>query len=87
MTLISPAALLFNDRNYKTRLPTPSSKTVLVFDDEVRKQDKFVKEKMKTRADQKSYAEPIDIKVRGYVLCRRRKLKKHSGPYASEVIQ
>ena len=29
MTHMSPAALLFNGRKYKTRLPTPSSKTVL----------------------------------------------------------
>ena len=28
MTHMSPAALLFNGRKYKTRLPTPSSKTV-----------------------------------------------------------
>ena len=42
MTHMSHAALLFNGRKYKTRLTTPSSKTVLVSDDEVRKQDKFV---------------------------------------------
>ena len=63
-----------------------SSKTVLVFDDVVRKQDKFAKEKMKTLADQKSYVKPIDIKVGDRVLCRQRKLNKRSRPYASEVL-
>ena len=68
MTHMSPAALSFNGRKYKTRLPTPSSKTVLVFDDEVRKQDKFAKVKMKTLADQKSYVKLIDMKVGYHVL-------------------
>ena len=45
MTHMSLAALLFNGRKYKARLPTPISKTVLVFDDEVRKQDKFAKKR------------------------------------------
>ena len=44
MTHMSPAALLFNGRKYKTRHPAPSNKTGLVFDDEVRKQDKFAKD-------------------------------------------
>ena len=86
MTHTSPAALLFNGRKYKTGLPTPSSKTVLAFDDEVRKQDKCAKEKMKTLADQKSYVKPIDIKVGNRVPCRQRKLNKRSRPYASEVL-
>ena len=86
MTHMSPAALLFNGRKYKTILPTPSSKTVLIFDDEVRKQDMFAKEKMKTLADQKGYVKPIDIKVGDHVLCRQKKVNKRSGPYASEVL-
>ena len=86
MTHMSPAALLFNGRKYKTRLPTPSSKTVLIFDDEVRKQDMFAKEKMKTLADQKGYVKPIDIKVGDHVLCRQKKVNKRSRPYASEVL-
>ena len=86
MTHMSPAALLFNSRKYKTRLPTPSSKTVLIFYDEVRKQDMFAKEKMKTLADQKGYVKPIDIKVGDHVLCRQKKVNKRSRPYASEVL-
>ena len=54
----------------------------MVFDEEVRKQDKFAKEKMKTLANQKSYVKPIDIKVGDRVLCRQRRLNKHS----SEVL-
>ena len=82
----SPAILFFNGRKYKTSLPIPSSKTVLVFDDEVRKQDKFAKEKMKTLADQKSYVQPIDIKVGDRVLLQANKVKQTLWTYASEIL-
>ena len=46
----------------------------------------FAKEKMKTLADQKGYVKPIDIKIGDHVLCRQKKVNKHSRPYASEVL-
>ena len=55
MTKKSPAALLFNGRKYKTRLPTPTNKTVLVFDNEVRQNDATSKQQMKDRADRKRH--------------------------------
>ena len=39
MTKQSPASLLFNGRKYKTRLPTPTNKTILVYDKEVSRND------------------------------------------------
>ena len=47
MTKKSPAILLFNGRKYKTRLPTPTEKTILVYNEEVRQNDADSKQRMK----------------------------------------
>ena len=51
MTGKAPATLLFNGRRYKTHLPTPTKKTILIFDKEVREQGKKQKQRMKEYAD------------------------------------
>ena len=88
MTKKSPASLLFNGRRYKTRLPTPTSKTLLIYDKEVRESDKDGKHRMKERADSKRHVKRSDIKVGDKVLCRQRKKKKHTcTAYNNEVLR
>lgn len=87
MTKMAPASLLFNGRKYKTRLPTPTNKTVLVYDKEVRQNDKFSKEMMKRRADSKHHVKTSDIKVGDKVLCRQQSLRKHTPAYGNEILR
>ena len=63
MTKHSPASLLFNGRRYKTHLPAPTSKKILLHDRAVRKKDASSKETMNQNADSKSYVKELDIKV------------------------
>ncbi|XP_065067008.1 uncharacterized protein K02A2.6-like [Rhopilema esculentum] len=86
MTKHSPASLLFNGRRYKTRLPTPTSKKILLYDREVRTKDARSKETMKQNADSKSYVKELDIKVGDTVLCRQAKLNKKTTPFNNEPM-
>ena len=87
MTKKSPASLLFNGRKYKTRLPTPTDKTILVYDKEVRQNDKVCKQRMKQRADNKEHVKVSEIKVGDKVLCRRKRLRKHTLAYSNEIMR
>ena len=86
MTKHSPASLLFNGRRYKTRLPAPTSKKILLYDREVRTKDARSKETMKQNADSKSYVKELDIKVGDTVLCRQAKLNKKTTPFNSKPM-
>ena len=87
MTQNSPASLVFNGRKYKTRLPTPTNKTVLVYDKEVKRNDKISKQMMKQRADSKQHVKKSEIKVGDKVLCRQQRLKKHTPAYSNEILR
>ena len=86
MTKHSPANLLFNGRRYKTRLPAPTSKKILLYDREVRTNDASSKETVKQDADSKSYVKELDIKVGDTVLCRQAKLNKRTTPFNREPM-
>jgi hypothetical protein len=87
MTKKSPASLLFNGRKYKTRLPTPTNKTILVYDKEVRQNDMDSKKRMKQRADSKKHVKESAIKVGDKVLCQQKQLRKHTPAYSSEIMR
>ena len=87
MTKKSPASLLFNSRKYKTRLPTPTNKTILVYDKEVRQNDMDSKKRMKQRADSKKHVKESAIKVGDKVLCQQKQLRKHTSAYSSEIMR
>ena len=86
MTKKSPATLIFNGRNFKTRLPSPTTKNILVYDKEVRKADREGKQCMKRTADKKRYVKPIDIKEGDQVLCRQKKRRKHDSKISREIL-
>ena len=76
----SPAELMFNSRNYRTRLPVKQ----LIYDDhEVREKDKLRKEQMKMYADRKSNVKECDINVGDTVLVKQRKLNKLTTPFST----
>ena len=58
-----PASPLFNGRRYKTRLPAPTSKKILLYDRKVRTNDASSKDAMKQNADSKRYVKELDITV------------------------
>ena len=59
MTKKSSASLVFNGTKYKTRLPIPTNKAVLVYDKEVRRNDKISKQMVKQRADSKQHVKKL----------------------------
>ena len=87
MTNKSPASLLFNGRKYKTRLPTPTNKTILVYDKEVRPNDQISKRNMKLRADSKKHVKTSEIKVGDKVLCQQKRRRKHTPAYSNEIMR
>ncbi len=72
---------------YKTRLPTPTNKTILVDDKEVRQNDMDSKKRMKQRADSKKHVKESAIKVVDKVLCQQKQLRKHTPAYSSEIMR
>ena len=87
MTKKSPASLLFNGRKYKTRLPIPTNKTILVYDKEVRQNDQISKRNMKLRADSKKHVKTSEIKVGDKVLCQQKRGRKHTPAYSNEIMR
>lgn len=87
MTKKSLVSLLFNGREYQTRLPTTTNQTILVQDKEVRKNDQISKRNMKRRADSKKHVKPSEINVRDKLLCQQKRGKKHTPAYNNEIIR
>jgi hypothetical protein len=85
-TGFAPATLLFNGRQYRTRLPTvkvqPSA-----FHEEVQKNDLHAKEVLKKQSDGKAYVKPSEITKGDLVLIRQRKLNKHTSPYDPQPFE
>ena len=79
-TGFAPATLLFNGRQYRTRLPTVKSQPS-AFHEEVQKNDLLAKEVMKKQSDSKRYVKPSEIAKGDLVLIRQRKRNKLTSPY------
>lgn len=78
----SPASLMFNGRTYRTRLPTPVNKTLLIDEEEVRAADVRAKEVMKKHADSKRGVVDHCLKVGDTVLHRQRRSRKGDTYYS-----
>ena len=81
MTGLTPAELLFNGRIYKTRLPVPQKRTMLVKKAQACMNDAKSKLVMKKNADSKAYVKMLNIKEGDTVLCRQEKVNKLSTPF------
>ena len=86
MTQKPPATLLFNGRKYKTRLPTPTTRTVLLYDKEVRQADNKSKALMKHRADSKGHVRTSNVQVGDRVVCKQLRRRKSTTPYSNEIL-
>ena len=86
MTQKPPATLLFNGRKYKTRLPTPTTRTVLLYDKEVRQADNKSKALMKHRADSKGHVRTSKVQVGDRVVCKQLRRRKSTTPYSNEIL-
>ena len=77
----APAQLLFNNRQYKTRLPNAKTDTELYQQQQVKENDRKHKETAKEKADKKSYVKSSDLQVGDYALCRQQRKSKITPPY------
>ena len=77
-TGVSPAELIFQGRQYRTKLPEFAKK---YNDENIRRKDKEAKDKMKGYADRKRYVKYSNLKVGDLVLVRQRRIKKIDTPY------
>ena len=84
MTGYAPAELMFNGRPYKTRLPVPQMKCLLVHRQKVKANYNTAKAKMKEQADKKAYVHQSSIKVGDKVLCRQPRRTKHTTPFNNQ---
>ena len=80
----APAELMFNGRPYKTRLPVPQTKCLLIHWKKVKANDNTTKAKMKEQADKKAYVHQSSIKVGDKVLCRQPRHTKHTTPFNNQ---
>lgn len=80
MTKKTPALLLFNGRIFKTRLLTPTNKTVLVYDKEVRRN--FTVSNRGMNADSKSHVKSSEMKV-GTTSFAGNKDSRNTNPHAA----
>ena len=77
-TGVSPAELIFQGRQYRTKLP----EVLRTYnDDTIRRKDKEAKEKMKQYADRKRYVKYSDLTVGDLVLVRQKRTKKIDTPF------
>ena len=76
MTGRSPAVVVFNGCQYRTRLPAKCSKVKPMYHQEIKTRDSARKQAKKNYADKKSYVSVIDLKVGDSVLCRQQLCKK-----------
>ena len=81
MTAYAPAELMFNRRPYKTCLPVPQMKCLLVHWQKVKANDNTAKAQMKEQADKKAYVHRSSIKVGDKVFCRQPHRTKHTTPF------
>ena len=79
-TGFAPATLLFNGRQYRTRLPTVKMQPS-AFHEEVRQNDMRAKEIMKKQSDEKAYVKLSEIAKGDLILIKQQKLNKHTPPY------
>ena len=77
----SPAELLFNGRQYRTRLPAIRTKVSPKFHEEVTAKHEARKASMKKYADQKAYVAEHSIHVGDWVMYRQQQKKKSDTPY------
>ena len=85
MTGYAPAELMFNGRRYKTRLPVPQMKCLLVHRQKVKVNDSTAQAKMKEQADKKAYVHQSCIKIGDKVLCRQPHHTKHTTPFNNQL--
>ena len=81
MTGRSPAEVVFNGRQYRTRLPAKHFKVQPIYHQEVKNRDSARKQAMKDYADKKSYVSVIDLKVGDLVLGRQQRVRKSDKSY------
>ena len=81
MTGRSSAEVVFNGRQYRTRLPAKHSKVQPIYHQEIKNRDSARKQAMKDYADKKSYVSLMDLKVGDSVLCRQQRVRKSDTPY------
>ena len=76
-----PAKLMFNGRDFKTRLPSAVDNPTLIDHQTVKHRDAEQKSKQKERADKKKHAKPQNLHRGDKVLCRQRQTNKTMTPY------
>ena len=81
MTGKTPAELLFNGRQYRTRLPTQRTSADPIFHQEVCQQQDARKLKIKNYADKKAYVTEHRLQIGDTVLIRQSQKKKKDTPY------
>ena len=84
MTGYTLAELMFNRRPYKTHLPVPQTKCLLVHWQKVKANDNTAKAKMKEQADKKAYVHQSSIKVGDKVLYLQPRRTKHTTPFNNQ---
>ena len=85
-TGFAPATLMFNGRQYRTRLPSAKHQAA-AFHEEVKRNDDQSKFAMKIQSDKKAYVKPSNI-VPGYkILIRQRKINKLTPPYDPQPFE
>ena len=86
MTGRSPAVMVFNGRQYRTRLPAKHSKVQPIYYQEMKTSDSARKQAMKDYADKKSHVSVIDLKVGDSVLCRQQRVKRSDTSYDANLM-
>lgn len=85
-TGFAPATLMFNGRQYRTRLPSQKQGTS-AFHEQVKVNDGRAKATMKLNSDSKSYVKESSIAVGDRVLIKQQKLNKTTPPYNPQPYQ
>ena len=83
----SPAEVLFNGRQYRTRLPAMRSTEAPKFHGDIVKKDAARKEAMKTYADKKAYVKPSTLQIGDWVMYRQQQRRKSDTPYCGTPHQ
>ena len=83
----SPASVLFNGRQYRTRLPAKRNEETPKYHDEIGVKQNARKLAMKKYADNKAYVKECNLSVGDWALVRQRKKTKKDTPYCGIPYQ
>ena len=77
----SPAEVLFNGRQYRTRLPATRNAEEPKFHATIQLKQEAHRSAMKRHADNKAYVAESSLQIGDWAMCRQRQLQKKDTPY------